>query len=67
MSNTSQFDFPSPVSSIYSQNSRFVEQYFIKKNIYKFYFIFICIYIEDIFNQHNKGIWEIAIQETLSI
>lgn len=31
VSNTSQFDFPSPVSSIYSQNSRFVEQYFIKK------------------------------------
>lgn len=31
MSSTSQFDFPSPVSSIYSQNSRFVEQYFIKK------------------------------------
>jgi len=26
VSNTSQFDFPSPVSSIYSQNSRFAKQ-----------------------------------------
>jgi len=64
VSNTSQFDFPSPVSSIYSQNSRFVEQLYLKNNNIN---SVIFHNIGDIFNQHSKGIWEMAIQEILSI
>jgi len=65
VSNTSQFDFPSPVSSIYSQNSRFAKQLYKNNNNYNESVIFHNI--GDTFNLRSKGIWEMAIQEILSI